>query len=193
MTALPLREWNVADRGVERRRARPGAAGGAASARGELAVADLAGLGGGGAEAALQVGLVVGVVALEPDDLAVALEGEHVRRDPVEEPAVVADDHGAAGEVEQRLLERAERVDVEVVGGLVEQEDVAAAAEQLGEVEAVALAAGQVADLLLLIAAGEVEARDVRARVDLALADEQPVLAAGDLLPDVVGRIERVA
>jgi hypothetical protein len=35
--------------------------------------------------------------------------------------AVVADDDGAAGEVEQRLFERSKRVDVEVVGRLVEQ------------------------------------------------------------------------
>jgi hypothetical protein len=81
-----------------------------------------------GADAALQVDrLVVLVVALEPHDLAVALEGEDVRRDAVEEPAIVADDDGAAREVEQGLLERAQRVDVEVVGRLVEQQHVAAA------------------------------------------------------------------
>ena len=37
------------------------------------------------------------------------------------------DHHGAAGEVEERVLERAQRVDVEVVGRLVEQQQVAAA------------------------------------------------------------------
>ena len=42
--------------------------------------------------------LVVADVPLEEPDLAVALEGEDVGRDPVEEPAVVADDHGAARE-----------------------------------------------------------------------------------------------
>ena len=81
---------------------------------------------GRGAQAPLPVGLVVLVVALEPDHLAVALEREHVRRDAVEEPAIVADDDRAAGEVEQRLFERAQRVDVEVVGRLVEQQQVAA-------------------------------------------------------------------
>ena len=40
--------------------------------------------------------------SLEPDPhLGIALEGEDVGRDPVEEPAVVRDHHGAAGEVEQ--------------------------------------------------------------------------------------------
>src|SRR5882672_12270600 len=39
--------------------------------------------------------LVLGVVAVEPADLGVALEREHVRGDAVEEPAVVADHHRA--------------------------------------------------------------------------------------------------
>ena len=43
-----------------------------------------------GAEAADLVGLVVLEVALEPLDMAVALEGEDVRREAVEEHAVVA-------------------------------------------------------------------------------------------------------
>ena len=85
------------------------------------------------------------VVAFAPDRLAVPLEGEDVRGDAVEEPAVVADDHGAAAEVEQRLLQGPQRVHVEVVGRLVEQQQVAAAAQQLGQVDAVALAAGQLA------------------------------------------------
>ncbi len=89
------------------------------------------------------VGLVVLEVALEPFDVAVALEGEDVGGDAVEEPAVVADDHGAAGEILQRLLERAQRLDVEVVGRLVEQQQVGARAQHLGEMHAVALAARQ--------------------------------------------------
>ena len=94
-----------------------------------------------GAEAALLVGLVIRVIALEPFDLAVALEGEDVSRDAVEEPAIVGDHHGAAGEIEQRFLERAQRVDVEIVGRLVEQDHVGAGLQHLGEMHAVALAA----------------------------------------------------
>src|SRR5262249_55428983 len=106
---------------------------------------------------------VVAPRALEPDRLAVPLEGEDVGRDAVEKPAVVRDHDGAARELEQRLLERAQRVDVEVVRRLVEQEDVAARAEQLREVDAVALAAREVGDPLLLVATLEVEPGDVLA------------------------------
>src|SRR4051812_32678731 len=146
-----------------------------------------------GTEACPAVLLVGLEVALEPRHLRVALEREHVRRDAVEEPAIVGDDHRAAGEAEQRLLERAERVDVEVVRRLVEQQQVAAGAQQLGQVQAVALAAGQLGDLLLLVGALEVDARDVLAAVHHAVADLELVEAVGDLLPDglVVG--ERVA
>src|SRR5438477_5274613 len=38
------------------------------------------------------------IVALEPHDLAVAFEREHVRGDSIEEPAVVADDDGTRSE-----------------------------------------------------------------------------------------------
>ena len=95
--------------------------------------------------------------------------------DAVEEPAVVADDHRAAGEGEERVLEGAQRVDVEVVGRLVEQQHVAAAAQHLGQVDPVALAARELADLLLLVAALEAEAGDVGAAVHLAAADDHVV------------------
>src|SRR2546430_17327469 len=60
-----------------------------------------------GAEALPLVLFVLAVVAVEPVDAAVAFEGEDVRGHAVEEPAVVRDDDGAAGEALQRLLERA--------------------------------------------------------------------------------------
>src|SRR6185503_9926467 len=47
-----------------------------------------------------QISFVGGVVALEPHHLTVALEREHVRGDTIEEPAIVADHHGAARELE---------------------------------------------------------------------------------------------
>src|SRR6476620_2699162 len=62
------------------------------------------------AEAALLVLLVGFEVALEPFDVAVTLEGEDVCRQPIEEEAIVRDDHGATGEILQCRFERAERL-----------------------------------------------------------------------------------
>src|SRR4051812_1206982 len=62
---------------------------------------------------------VVRVIAFEPRHLTFAFEREDVSRDAIEEPAIVRDHHGAAGKIEQRLLERAQRLDVQIVRRLV--------------------------------------------------------------------------
>ena len=69
----------------------------------------------------LVVLLVFAEAAFEPVHLAVALEGEDVGADAVHEPTVVADDYGTAAVVLDGLLQRAERVHVQVVGGFVKQ------------------------------------------------------------------------
>ena len=65
--------------------------------------------------------------------------------------------------------------------------------QHLGEVHAVALAAREVADLLLLVAALEVEGRGIGARVHFALAQQQHFVAARDFFPDGLVGVEAVA
>jgi len=105
----------------------------------------------------------------------------------------VRDDDRAARERQQRLFERTQRLDVEVVGRFVEQQHVAAGLQHLRQVNAVALAAGQLADQLLLLGAGEIEPADVAARRGLVVADLDQVEAAGDLLPDAVLVVQLLA
>src|SRR5207342_2898909 len=145
------------------------------------------------AEAALLVFLVLAVVAREELHVRIAFEGEDVGGDAVEEPAVMGNHHHAAGELEQRVFQRAQRLDVEVVGGFVEQQHVAALQQGLGQVQAAALTTGERADQLLLVGALEVEAADVGARLDLDLADGDDVRAAGHFLPDVLVALELFA
>eukprot|EP00964_Phaeocystis_antarctica_P129161 scaffold93021_cov54-Phaeocystis_antarctica.AAC.2 len=132
---------------------------------------------------------VLADAALEELD-AVRLEGEGVRADAVEEPAVVRYDERAASEVLQRLLERAQRLDVEIVGGLVEQQQVAALPQRLGEVHAPPLAAAEHVDLLLLRRTPQVERRDVRSHVDVAVPHAHGVGPLRDLLVDGLLRVE---
>src|SRR3546814_4788870 len=87
------------------------------------------------AEAADLVLFIGSEIALEPFDMAVALERQDVRREAIEEEAVVADDHHAAREILKRLFEGGERFGVEVVGRFVEQEDVAALLQHLGDMD----------------------------------------------------------
>src|SRR3546814_13343751 len=107
-------------------------------------VLDAVRLVGGGAEAAVAVLLVGLVVALEPHHLAVALEGEAVGGDAIEEPAVVRDDEHAAGELGDRFFQRAQGVDVEIVGRLVEPQIGRASCRergwQYGEISVIAVA-----------------------------------------------------
>ena len=83
------------------------------------------------------------------------------------------DDRGV--ELEQRLLEPLERLDVEVVGGLVEQQQVGLGGERTGQRAARELAAGERLQRAVEVVVGEAEAVDHRAR---ALA---PAVAADRL------------
>src|SRR5690625_7508293 len=78
------------------------------------------------AEPTPPVGLILLIVALEPDHLTIPLEGEDMRCDPVEEPAVVRDDDGTTRKVQEGLLECAKGVDIEVVRWLIEEYQISA-------------------------------------------------------------------
>src|ERR1700687_1467098 len=130
---------------------------------GQWFVADSMWLSGVFAFALLVILDIVLVVAFKPDDLRIALEREDMRCDAVQEPAIVRDDDRATGERHQRIFEGAQRFDIKVIGGFVEQEDVAAGFQYLCQVHTVAFAARQVADHLLLLHALEIEAADVAA------------------------------
>ena len=95
----------------------------------------------------------------------------------------MGDDHRAARELEQRVLEGGQGLHVEVVGGLVEEQQVAALLEGQGQVQAVALTAGEHAGLLLLVRALEAERGHVGARGHLDVADLDVVQAVRDDLP----------
>ncbi len=84
---------------------------------------------------------VIGPIADVHGGLGVIFEDDEVGADAVEEPAVVADDEGGACEFADGFFEGAECVDVEVVGGFVEEDDVGAFGEGLGEVDTVAFSA----------------------------------------------------
>ncbi len=103
------------------------------------------------------------------------------------------DDEHRAGEFQQRFLERAQRLDVEVVRRLVEQQHVRARDQHLRQVEPPSLTTGELAHRLLLVGAAEVEAREVGARGHLEFADRDHVLAARDILEDGLFGLQRVA
>ena len=123
--------------------------------------------------------------------VAAAVEAENGGGDAVEQIAVVRDEHERAGEVEQVLFEDFERGDVEVVGGLVEQQNVGGLEHELGDEHARPFAAGEIADRLVELLAGKEEARgptgDVNgaALVDDAVAFRGEGAAQGQVLVEL--------
>ena len=86
-------------------------------------------------------GFVIGPVADVHLGNGVTFEDDEVGADAVEEPAVVADDDGDACKFGDGVFEGAQGIDVEVVGGFVEHDDVRCFGECLGEMNAVAFTA----------------------------------------------------
>ncbi len=126
------------------------------------------------------------VVALERDAPA-AVELEDPVGDVVEEVAVVGDRHDRARVLLQEALEPVDRLGVEVVGRLVEQQQVGVAEEQPAERDAALLAAGQGRDVGVVGRA----AQGVHGDLDVALeapgvGRRDPVLELGLLLADLV-------
>ena len=114
---------------------------------------------------------------------AAGLELEHRGAHRLEEPAVVGDEHDGGVERLQVALEPLQRGDVEVVGRLVEQQQVGVARERAGERRARELAAGEGRERAVEVLVAEAEA--VQRRVDLVA----PAVAAGVLEPRLGGRV----
>src|ERR671924_2036036 len=78
---------------------------------------------GGGAEPHLSIGFVFRIVAVKPNNLAVAFEGENMGCDPIQKPAIVRDHNRTTSEALQRFFKRAQRVHNQVIRRLVQQQD----------------------------------------------------------------------
>ena len=101
-------------------------------------------------------------------------------------------DDGASGEIFKTFLQRPQRVHVDVVGRLVQQQHVALLFQGEGQVETVALAARQHAALLLLIGTREVETGHIGAGVDLPVAQRHQIQTARNHLEDRLFGVDRL-
>ena len=89
-----------------------------------------------------------------------ALDAGDVRHATIEKVAIVRDDQQRAAEAAEPALEPDDRVEVEVVGRLVEQQQVGPARQRASEVEAHAPAAGELGDAALEVGVFEPESRE---------------------------------
>ena len=98
------------------------------------------------------------VVAAGVGDDRLVVDVGDVRADAVQEVAIVRDDDQRAVVADQELAQPVDRVEVEVVGRLVEQQRLRMAEERLRQQHADLLAALQLRHLLLVQRVGNVEA-----------------------------------
>ena len=116
--------------------------------------------------------------------MAVAFECQDVGANTVEEPTVVRYNDGTSGEVFQTFFEGTQRVDIDVVGRLVEEQHVALLLECHSQVEPVALTTAEHADFLLLVGSREVKLRQIGPCVDVASAHTEHLCATAYHLID---------
>src|SRR6218665_780403 len=113
-----------------------------------------------------------------------AFVGENVRGDPVEEPPIVGDDHGASWKLKKCVFEAGEGFDVEVVGRFVEKQHVAALLKRERKVKAIAFTAGEHTRWLLLIWTLKPKRGHVRSAWYLGFTDLDVVKTVGDHFPE---------
>src|SRR5699024_3481322 len=126
---------------------------------------------------------VLGHPAGQVPDAAVTEEGDLPVGEALEQVAVVADDEQRAGPPVEDVLELGQGLDVEVVGRLVEEEDVGLVHEQPEDLQASSLAAGEVPYARLLAATGEAETLGQLGGGDLLPAERRH-------LPHVLDRLD---
>ena len=107
------------------------------------------------------------VIAFAPVNVTVTLKRQNVRRDAVQEPAIVAGDDHAADVIHDGFFQRSQCIDIQVIGRFVEQQHIGTALQQLRKVDAVSFTTGQIADFFLLVRTAEIETGNVGPRVRL--------------------------
>ena len=117
-------------------------------------------------------------------DLAVALEAKNMRRDAIEKIAIMGNHDGAARELRERLLQHAQSHQVEVIGRLIEDDEIRGLPEAFRELKAIALATRQAPDLGLLDRSAEEESCQVVANGERLVAVFDHVRPIGDLVVD---------
>ena len=80
-------------------------------------------------------------------------------------------------------LQSAHCIHIQIIGGFIKQKHIGFFLKHTRKMHAVSLSAWQHGSFFLLIAAGEVEARNIGARVDLPLAELNDIQPIGDNLP----------
>ena len=86
------------------------------------------------------------VITVIEEDFAVAFESQNVRRHTVKEPAIMTDHHHATDKAFHAVFKRTHRVDVDVIGRLIEQDDIGALLQHARQMHAITLSARKISN-----------------------------------------------
>ncbi|MBP5457372.1 MAG: hypothetical protein J6Y37_12800, partial [Paludibacteraceae bacterium] len=101
------------------------------------------------AQTHLLIFLILGIGALEEEDLGITFVSQYMRADTIQEPTVVRNNYCATREILQTLLQGTKRIHINIIGRLIEQKDIRLRLERLCQMQTVSLTTGQDAALLL--------------------------------------------
>src|ERR1035437_1332354 len=124
---------------------------------------------------------------------ALTIQAQHSGGDAVEQVAVVGDQHQRAGEIGEAVFEHFEGGDVEIVGGLVEQQQVGGLEHETRDQDARLLAGGEARYGPIELAAVEQEAFGPAGDVNRAVAKDDGVAMRAEALAQGLGGIEALA
>ena len=113
------------------------------------------------------------------------------RQTEIQEHAVVGNHKHRSRKLPEKVLKPKDGFNIQMIGGLIEQQDIAAGTEQFGQVDPVPLPAGQVLHPLLLVRPAEIEAAEISPGVHLVAVHGDQLLAIGYFFPDGLDRRER--
>ena len=95
--------------------------------------------------------------------MAFALKRQNMRRDPIEEPTIVADHNSAAGKFLKRFFQRPQRIHIKVICWLIEQQQIRPTFQHPRQMHPVALTTRKLAHLFLLVATAEIKLTNISA------------------------------
>src|SRR5690606_6762826 len=124
---------------------------------------------------------------------AVILEHERARDDRVEEVPIVTDDEQRAVVVDKTVFQRLERLDIEIVRRLVEDEQIRRTREELREDHSIALAARERRNPRHRLLRREQEVREVSDDVLLPAVDRDVIAALADDVHHRLGFVDLAA
>src|SRR5690554_1003641 len=86
---------------------------------------------------------------------------------PVKKPAVVRDHYRAAGKILQALFKRPKCININIVGGFIQKQDVGLFLKRHGQMQAIALSSRKRTTFFFLIGTGKIKTRQKSTHVDV--------------------------